>query len=38
MLGVIKKNIFAEKFTENIGVFCSNLPLFLKKIDHNIGF
>jgi hypothetical protein len=32
------ENIFAEKFSEYIGVFGSNYSYFLKKIDHNIGF
>jgi hypothetical protein len=31
--------IFAEKFSEHIGVFCSNYSyIFWKKIDHNISF
>jgi hypothetical protein len=32
-------NIFAEKFSEKIGVFCSNTTAsFCKNCDHNIGF
>jgi hypothetical protein len=32
-------NIFAETFTENIGVLCSNnVLLVFEKNDHNIGF
>jgi hypothetical protein len=31
-------NIFAETFSKNIGVFCSNYCMFLQKCDHNIGF
>jgi hypothetical protein len=31
------KNIFTEKFGENIGIFCSNYCLFMQKFDHNIG-
>jgi hypothetical protein len=30
-------NIFAEKFSENIGVFWLKLLLVCEKIDHNIG-
>jgi hypothetical protein len=33
------KNIFAEKFSENIvSIFYSKLQLVLLKFDHNIGF
>jgi hypothetical protein len=31
-------NIFAEKFSEKIGVFVSQQSQILKKVDHNIGF
>jgi hypothetical protein len=31
-------NIFAEKFSEKIGVFCSSYCQFCKNCDHNIGF
>jgi hypothetical protein len=32
------KNILAEKFGENICIFCLNCCYFLQKFDHNIGF
>jgi hypothetical protein len=32
------KNIFAEKFSEKIGVFDSKQSQILKNIYHNIGF
>jgi hypothetical protein len=31
-------NIFAEKFSEKIGVFAQATASFCKKFDHNIGF
>jgi hypothetical protein len=30
--------IFAEKFSEKIGVFVSKQSQIMKKVDHNIGF
>jgi hypothetical protein len=30
-------NLFAEKFSEKIGVFDSNQSQIVKKIDHNSG-
>jgi hypothetical protein len=35
---MIFKNIFAKKFDENIGIFCSNYCRFSPKHFHNIGF
>jgi hypothetical protein len=35
---MIFKNIFAEKFSENIGVIWSNYCLLLQKNDYFIGF
>jgi hypothetical protein len=35
---MIKKNIFAKKFGEKIGVFSLTYCQFLKYFDHNIGF
>jgi hypothetical protein len=35
---MIFKDIFAEKFSENIGGFCSKLLLFFEKNVHNIRF
>jgi hypothetical protein len=35
---MILKSIFAEKFGENNGVFCSNNCYFLQKYDNNIVF
>jgi hypothetical protein len=35
---MIFKNIFAEKFSEKIGVFDSKQSQNFKNIDHNIGF
>jgi hypothetical protein len=32
------KNIFAEKFSENIGVFAQTTASFCKNCDHNIFF
>jgi hypothetical protein len=32
------KNIFAEKFSENFGVLCSNFCEFLRKFNHNNSF
>jgi hypothetical protein len=32
------KNIFAEKFCENIGVFAQTNASLKKNIDHNIAF
>jgi hypothetical protein len=32
------KNIFAEKFSEKIGVFDSKLSWNMQNFDHNIGF
>jgi hypothetical protein len=32
------ENIFSEKFSKNIGVFCSDCCYFLQKFDHKIGF
>jgi hypothetical protein len=32
------RNIFAEKFVEKIGVFCSKYSKFLQKCNHNNGF
>jgi predicted amidophosphoribosyltransferase len=31
-------NIFAEKFSEKIGVFAKTTASFCKNCDHNIGF
>jgi hypothetical protein len=31
-------NIFAEKFSEKIGVFDSKESNIMQKLDHNIGF
>jgi hypothetical protein len=31
-------NIFAEKFSEKIGVFDSKQSYIMQKFDHNIGF
>jgi hypothetical protein len=35
---MISKNIFAEEFGENTGVFCSNCCYFLLIFYRNIGF
>jgi hypothetical protein len=31
-------NIFAEKFSENVGVFAQTTASFFKNCHHNIGF
>jgi hypothetical protein len=31
-------NIFAEKFSENFGVFDTKQSYIMEKFDHNIGF
>jgi hypothetical protein len=35
---MIFKNIFAEKFSEKIGVFDSKQRQIVQNFDHNIGF
>jgi hypothetical protein len=35
---MIFKNIFAEKFSEKIGVFDSKQSYIMQNFDHNIGF